>query len=147
MMTATAPCLDHAAREDVSMLTFVHPLLGFPDEVEYGLVEIEKGSPLSRLQAARTESVSFLVVPAAQFFPHYEPVVSDEVVADLGIESVQDVLVLLVVHAGADLASTTVNLRAPVLVNTSTLKAAQVILDDPELPVAAPLVGESGSSS
>lgn len=140
MMTATAPRLDHAAREDVSMLTFVHPLLGFPDEVEYGLVEIEEGSPLSRLQAVHTASVSFLVVPAAQFFPDYAPEIDDDVVADLGIESVEDVLVLLVVHAGSDLASTTVNLRAPLVVNTANLRAAQVILDDAALAVAAPLV-------
>lgn len=122
------------------MLTFVHPLLGFPQDVEYGLVEIEKGSPLSRLQSAHSESTNFLVVPAATFFPDYAPVVDDDVVADLGIESTEDVLVLLVVHAGADLASTTVNLRAPLLVNTANLKAAQVILDDVNLSTTAPLV-------
>jgi flagellar assembly factor FliW len=50
--------------------------------------------------------------------------------------------VLLVVHAGADLASTTVNLRAPIVVNIGTSRAAQVILDDVSLPVAAPLLGD-----
>jgi flagellar assembly factor FliW len=49
-------------------------------------------------------------------------------------------LVLLVVRAGDTLADTTVNLRAPLVVNTATRRASQVILDDAELPLAAPLV-------
>ena len=70
---------------------------------------------------------------------YYAPVVSDDVVADLGITSADDVIVLLVLNAGTSLESTTANLLAPVLINTATLRAAQVILEDADLPIAAPL--------
>lgn len=43
-------------------------------------------------------------------------------------------------NAGDSLDTTTANLMAPVVVNTVTLRASQVILDDPTLPLAAPLV-------
>ena len=49
-------------------------------------------------------------------------------------------IVLLVLNAGESLATTTANLMAPVVVNATTLRARQVILDDPSLPLAAPLV-------
>ena len=42
-------------------------------------------------------------------------------------------------HAG--LADTTVNLRAPLVINTATRRACQVILGDAALPLAAPLLG------
>jgi flagellar assembly factor FliW len=82
----------------------------------------------------------FLVVPPVRFFPDYAPEVDDEAVADLDIASADDVLVLCVLTAGTSLADTTANLAAPVLVNTATRRALQVILDDPALSVATPLV-------
>jgi len=53
---------------------------------------------------------------------------------------VDDVLLLVVLNAGPSLSETTANLAAPMLVNTVTRRAAQVILDQPGLPVAAPLL-------
>jgi len=51
------------------------------------------------------------------------------------------VLVLLIVHAAESLAASTVNLRAPLLVDLVTRRAAQVILEDVSLPLAVPLLG------
>jgi flagellar assembly factor FliW len=45
-----------------------------------------------------------------------------------------------VITAGDSLTSTTANLLAPILVNTATRRAMQVILDDPALEIATPLV-------
>jgi flagellar assembly factor FliW len=140
MMMAVAMHVDAPSVQDLSAIELVHPMPGFPDDVRFELTHLDDEGVLGALRSLDHEGLQFLVVPAAQFYPAYEPVVSDEVVADLAIADVADVLVLLVVHAGADLASTTVNLRAPLLINTSTLRAAQVILDDADLPVAAPLV-------
>jgi flagellar assembly factor FliW len=74
------------------------------------------------------------------YFPDSAPEVGDDVVEDLAISSPDDVFVLLVLNAGETLDTTTANLMAPVVVNTATLRASQVILDDPSLPLAAPLV-------
>ena len=59
---------------------------------------------------------------------------------DLGIESAEDVLVLVVLKAGASLAESTANLAAPLLINAATRRAQQVVLDDPAHSLAAPLV-------
>jgi len=67
-------------------------------------------------------------------------VVGDEIVQDLEITSADDVVVLLVLNAGDSLSTTTANLLAPVVVNTATHRASQVILEDTDLPIAAPLV-------
>jgi flagellar assembly factor FliW len=140
MMLAVATHEETRSVRDLPVIELVQPMPGFPDEQRFALEHLDDDGVLGALRSLDTEGLQFLVVPAAHFFPDYEPVVSDEVVTRLGIETVADVLVLLVVRAGASLAETTVNLRAPLLVNTSTHRAIQVILDDADLAVAAPLV-------
>ena len=54
-----------------------------------------------------------------------------------------DLLTLVVVTLGASAEDATANLLAPVLVNHRTRKAAQVVLDDLELPIKAPLAAAS----
>ena len=49
-------------------------------------------------------------------------------------------MVLVVLTVGATLASSTANLVAPIVVNRVTRQAAQVVLADQDLPLAAPLV-------
>jgi flagellar assembly factor FliW len=125
---------------DIPAIELVHPLPGFPDQRRFALVQLDEDGVLCQLRSLDDPSLRFLVMPPVPFFPDYAPEVSDDVVADLQIESAEDVIVLLVLNAGDSLDTTTANLMAPVVVNTATLRASQVILDDPTLPLAAPLV-------
>lgn len=125
---------------DIPAIELVHPLPGFPDRRRFALVQLDDDGLLCQLRSLDDPSLRFLVMPPVPFFPDYAPVVSDDVVADLEITSADDVIVLLVLNAGDSLDTTTANLMAPVVVNTVTLRASQVILDDPTLPLAAPLV-------
>lgn len=125
---------------DFPVIDLVHPLPGFPDQRRFALVSLDETGVLCQLRSLDDPSLRFLVVPPVAFFPDYAPEVGDDVVADLEITSADDVIVLLVLNAGDSLSTTTANLMAPVLVNTATRRASQVILDDPDLPIAAPLV-------
>jgi flagellar assembly factor FliW len=116
------------------------PVPGFPQLDRFALVQLDEEGVLCALRSVDDPDMRFLVVSAVSFFPDYAPVVDDATVEELGIESVDDVLVLVVLSAGSSLADTTANLVAPILVNTRTLTGAQVILDDPALQLAAPLV-------
>jgi flagellar assembly factor FliW len=140
MMWAVATIEEAAGVQDLSVIELARPMPGFPEAQRFALEHLDEEGVLGSLRSLEHEGLQFLVVPAAHFFPTYAPEVGDDVVADLGIEAVEEVLVLLVVHAGRNLASTTVNLRAPLLVNVRTRRAAQVILDDADLAVAVPLV-------
>ena len=125
---------------EIPVIDLVHPLPGFPGQTRFALVQLDEDGVLCQLRSLEDPSLRFLVVPPVAFFPDYAPVVSDDVVADLQITSADDVIVLLVLNAGESLDTTTANLLAPVVVNTATRRASQVILDDPDLPIAAPLV-------
>ena len=124
---------------EIPAIELVHAMPGFPGVTRFALVQVDQDGVLCQLRSLDDPSLRFLVMPPAPFFPDYAPVVSDDVVADLGIISADDVIVLLVLNAGTSLESTTANLLAPILINTATLRAAQIVLEDADLPIAAPL--------
>ncbi|NYI99847.1 flagellar assembly factor FliW [Nocardioides thalensis] len=125
---------------DIPVIELAHPLPGFPHDQRFALVRLDDDGVLMAFRSLEREDLQFVVVPPSPFYPDYAPEISDDVVTDLEIGDASDVLVLLVVHAGASLADTTVNLRAPLVINTGTRRACQVVLDDPDLPLAAPLM-------
>lgn len=125
---------------EMPVIELVHPMPGFPDRSKFALVQLDDDGVLCSLASLEEPDLRFLVVPPAQFFPDYAPVVDDEAVSDLGISDASDVLLLCVLTAGESLSTTTANLAAPLLVNTTTCRALQVVLDDPSLSVATPLV-------
>ncbi|KAA1417722.1 flagellar assembly protein FliW [Nocardioides humilatus] len=125
---------------DLPVIELVRAMPGFPDDLRFALVRLDDAGVLHSFRSLSRDDLQFVVVPPAPFYPDYAPEVDDNVVEELGIASGDDVLVLLVVRAGQSLADTTVNLRAPLLVNLVTRRASQVILEDPDLPLAAPLV-------
>lgn len=129
-----------SAMPEIPVIELVQPMPGFPDHSQFALVQLDQDGVLCQLQSIEDPALRFLVVSPVSFFPGYAPVVDEESITDLGIENVEDVLVLLVINAGETLHESTANLVAPVLVNTATRRAQQVILDDPDLSVATPLV-------
>ncbi len=125
---------------DIPLIELVQPLPGFPTLRQFALVQLDDDGLLCAFRSVEQPDTRFLVVPPAAFFPEYTPEVDEDAVRDLGIENVDDVLVLVVIKAGASLAESTANLAAPLLVNAVTRRAQQVVLDDPAHALAAPLV-------
>lgn len=145
MMTATDPvdggAVAQTTAREIPVIDMVRPMPGFPGHRRFALVQLDDAGDLCSLISLDEEGLRFLVVPPTTFFPDYAPEVGQDVVDDLAIEEASDVLVLLVLNAGAGLHDTTANLAAPLLVNPTARRAAQVVLDEPGLPVAAPLLG------
>ncbi|TNM44219.1 flagellar assembly protein FliW [Nocardioides albidus] len=129
-------------RMDLPVIELAHPMPGFPDDERFALVRLDEDGVLHGFRSLDSSDLQFVVVPPAPFYPDYALDLDDDTAAELGIDesTADDVLVLLVVRAGATLADTTVNLRAPLVVNPTTRRASQIILDDADLPLAAPLV-------
>lgn len=139
MTTATMSPMT-AGETDVPVIEMVRPMPGFPEQRRFALVRLDETGDLCSLRSLDDPELRFLVVPPNRFFPDYAPEVEDDVIADLEIGSPEDVLLLVVLNAGTSLSSTTANLAAPVLVNPATRRAGQIVLDEPGLPLAAPLI-------
>jgi flagellar assembly factor FliW len=116
-------------------------LPGFPDLHSFVLVPLEESGLIQELRSLEDDAVRFVVVPSVVFYPDYAPEIDDVTASKLGLseDADTDPLVLLVVTVGDTLAESTVNLLAPVVINSSTRVAAQVVLDDTSLALRAPL--------
>jgi len=125
--------------EEIPVIDMVEAMPGFPDRTRFALVRLDDDGVLCALRSIEEPDLRFLVVQPAAFFPDYAPEIDDETVASLGISASEDVLVLVVVNPGDSATTATANLLAPVLVNTASRRAGQVILSD-DLPVRAPLM-------
>jgi flagellar assembly factor FliW len=119
-------------------LTMTGGMAGFPDAERYVLVEVPQASPLFMLRSLDHDGLEFVVAPPAVFFPDYAPEIDDASAERLGLTDAADALLLVVLTVGEDLASSTANLLAPIVMNQRTRQAAQVILQD-VFPLRAPL--------
>ena len=118
-------------------LTFVTPPPGLDPIVDFTLDEVAGASGLYALFATQDPAKRFFVVDAAEHLRHYSPVVSDENAALLGLTGPEEALLVVVANPAED--GTTVNLMAPIVINGRTGAAAQLILDDQDFPLRAPL--------
>lgn len=129
-----------AQETEIPTLSFEHGLPGFPDVRNFVLLNTELArEPFSILRCLDLDGVEFVVVPPNLFFPDYAPEIDDTTVERLGVTSAEDVLLLVILTVKESAADITANLLAPVVINSTTCKAAQVVLNDPELAVDTPL--------
>jgi len=118
-------------------VSFVEPPPGLAPHTDFELAPIDGADGLFSLRAAADPGLRVYLVDPRGVVADYAPVLTDEQAAALALASADDALVLLVANPGAD--GVHVNLLAPVVVNTTTGRAAQVILEGQDLPVRAPL--------
>ncbi len=119
-------------------------LVGFPDTHTYHLVGGDGG--VFELVPLELQGPGFVAAAAALFYPDYRPVLDDAAVERLQLADADEALVLVIVTVGSDVNAAYGNLLAPVVVNTRTGAAAQVVLSGQDFPLRAPLaVAGSGS--
>ncbi|MGB5760578.1 MAG: flagellar assembly protein FliW [Acidimicrobiales bacterium] len=123
-------------------LTFAQSLLGFPESTTYVVVEVEE-TPYIWLQSVDEPDVAFLATSPFLFFPDYDLELGDEEQRTLDIDDVSkvEVLTLLTVHRAGETPETiTANLLGPIVVNTESRLALQLVLDNPGYSTRVPLV-------
>jgi len=118
-------------------LTFVTPPPGLSPHVEFALDDIEGAPGLHTLRASSDANVRLFVVEASMYVPDYAPAFTEEHLLDVGAGARADAEVLVVTTLDSD--GPVVNLLAPVLVNSATGAATQVILDGSDFPLRARL--------
>lgn len=66
---------------------------------------------------------------------NYSPDVSEEVIAKIDTENPEDLIIVNVVRIPEDFKDATINLAAPIIINSKSKKAIQVVLEDTEYEV------------
>ncbi|MET0854506.1 MAG: flagellar assembly protein FliW [Microterricola sp.] len=118
-------------------LSFIAPPPGFEPSLEFDFSAVDDTVGLFTLSAVDGDSRRVFVLDAGIYLPEYTPSLSQAQSESLGLTSGDDARVYVVANPAES--GTTVNLLAPIVVNAATNAAAQVILDDRDWPLQAPL--------
>ena len=136
------------------VLQFPEGIIGFPNEREFVLIPHNSTGFLAWLQSTRSPAIALPVVSAHAFGSKYPDVSIEAEAKALGLD--EDDVALMVVLSAPQGQPATVNLLAPILVNVTTRRGAQIILDgsrfstrelfireqEPELPKPAQAAAE-----
>lgn len=123
-----------------SVIDLFAGLIGFPQSRRFVLLEYTP--PFSWLQSVDVPDLAFVVVNAAEFGDNYtfDLPLGDR---DLGLKQESEVAIFNLVSIRTDPSQSTVNLKAPVVVNLENKKGRQIILDDARFPTRMPLWAEN----
>ncbi|MCU6708441.1 flagellar assembly protein FliW [Paenibacillus sp. J5C_2022] len=122
-----------------TMYRFEHGIPGFEHIQQYTFEKLENDLPMMLMRAVGDEEVSLLVASPFLFYPEYEWELSASVKEELAIEGEADVEVWSVISVTQELANSTINLLAPLVINTRTGAGKQLILHDHAYSSKAPL--------
>jgi flagellar assembly factor FliW len=126
---------------ELPTLDFGGNLIGFPQAHRFALVRVTPDSEiLFRLVALDVEGLEFVAAAPYPFFPDYAPEIDDATAERLEVTDASDAMLLVLLTVGPDLASTTANLFAPIVVNVHTRRAAQCTLVSGGYSLKEPLV-------
>jgi flagellar assembly factor FliW len=129
-------------------LHFANGLPGFPAARRFGYARGgSPGSPFLVLTGHDPIGVNFVVVPPESYFPDYRPDFSSEHLAAVGLDRLENGVVLVIVTLGGQPSDATANLLGPLLVHPDTGEAVQAVQREVSWETRAPLVlGGSASS-
>ena len=134
--------------EEEKVVHFAQGIPAFEDEHDFVIIPYDEESPFVFLQSLQTPDLAFLMTVPYLFFKDYEFEIDDETVTKLALKSPDDVLVyvLLTIPRGS-IKDMTANLMAPVVINTKTLAAKQLVLEKSRYTTKHRLFDENGAAA
>lgn len=126
--------------EEPSVIHIPEGMLGFAKFKRYILVENEDIQPFKWLQSLDLPQVAFPVVDPRLLIHDYVCTVTPEDLRSLEIEMESDLVTFAVSIIPEDPARTTINLKAPVLVNHRKMIGKQVILSESDYDTMMPIL-------
>lgn len=116
--------------EPSQILQFEHGIPGFEGEKQFVLLPIENNDAFHVLQSIQTEHLAFIVTNPYDITTNYNFEIDEAIVDTLLIENPIEVAVLSIVSLKDTIEQSTINLKAPIVWNTTNNKAKQVILNN-----------------
>jgi len=127
--------------DDSKIINFPGGIIGFPELNKFTLIhdsDKEDGS-IHWLQSLDEPEFAMPVVDPLFVKADYNPMIDDDVLEDVKPLTEDNTLVLVTMTVPRDLKKMTVNLKGPIVINTETLKASQIIVEDDDCVVKFPI--------
>lgn len=120
-------------------IVFEKGLPGFENLKKFTLMNLQENEEFKILQSSEQE-ISFVTTNPFEVYNNYEINLNEEIIKNLEIENPNDVLVLGIVTLGKNLYESTINLRAPIIININNNLAKQYIMQNEVYETRHPLI-------
>lgn len=117
------------------IITFENGIMGFEHNKNYTILyDIEDGKEATILwfQSLEEKDLAIPIINPFYIKEDYNPEVDKEVLKLLGAFNEENLAVFLVMTVPEEIKKTTVNLKAPLIINMDTKKGCQVVVENPE---------------
>jgi len=117
------------------VLTFTQPIIGFPEQRRYVLLDGPQNSGLSWLQSTEQGDLAFLLMNPLDVMPDYRVRLGQSEMNELAVQSPDELEVFTLLVVPQDRTQIRTNLKAPVLINKKHRLGKQTVLDRSEYPI------------
>ena len=132
--------------KESEIVSFNQGLPGFPEYKKFILLSLDADLPLALLQSTEEATIGFVVAFPFAFKQDYAFDLSEEDKEDLHIEKEEEVLTYSIVTLQETFVDSTINLLAPVIINTNKKLGKQIVLQDSKAyPLRFPIKQAVGS--
>lgn len=119
--------------------TFPKGIPGFDEEKEFALLPLEGNTVFQVLQSINTKDIAFIVANPYHIAQNYSFDIDEATIHTLDIQKEEEVMVLGVLSLKDPFETSTINLQAPLIFNTDTKKAKQMIINDSSFSMRHPI--------
>lgn len=124
--------------DDDKILEFPNGIIGFEDFKKYAIMYDEDDKSETRiswLQSLDEPALALPVIDPLAITDEYIPMIEDELLMPLDNPVDEDLLFLLALTVPSDMEKVTANMKAPFIINASTKKGVQLIVENEDYPV------------
>ncbi|WPK12413.1 flagellar assembly protein FliW [Lysinibacillus louembei] len=133
--------------DEQNILTFETGLPGFLDVHKFVLLPLDADLPLVVLQSVEQQQLGFVLAYPFAFKKDYIFEISEEEKIDLQVEEEEDVIAYTIVTLKETFSESTMNLLAPIIINTKKKLGKQIVLQDSKrYPLRYPIGSMEGSA-
>lgn len=118
--------------DEADIIRLPEGLIGFPELVQYILLDHDTDSPFEWLQSVDDGSMAFVVISPLTFRPDYTVEVTAEEIGTLELQDPEDAVISVIVTIPIDPKKMSANLKAPLIFNLKNRKGKQLIVKDPQ---------------
>lgn len=133
--------------EETDILLFENGLPGFFEMTKFVVLPIEQDSPFLLLQSLENVEIGFILAYPFAFKNDYAFDISEEDKTDLQIEKEEQAITYSIVTMNETIQTSTLNLLAPIIINTDKKRGKQIVLQDSnKYPLRHPIGELEGSA-
>ena len=125
--------------EENNFINFREGIPGLETYKRFAILQFDGSYPIIWLQSTEDKSICLPVIDSFLVLPDYSFDISDEEVRQLSLAGPEDLKIISVLVIPEIIERMTVNLAAPIVINTKNSSAMQVILNNGEYNVRFPI--------